>query len=90
VAPRGRGGQNFAVRGGGRHGGGRRHFRHFGGPALGFGQLVPFNYGYYGAPFDVDGGDEYVAAPDEEECYLVRRRVRTRSGLRYRRVYVCE
>jgi hypothetical protein len=86
VAPRGGGGQNFGARGRGRYGSGQRHFRQFGGPVFGFGQVVP--YSYYGAPYDSDAGDAY--APDEEDCYLVRRRVRTPSGVRYRRVYVCD
>jgi hypothetical protein len=66
---------------GGFHGGG---FRHGFGPAFGFGLGVGYPY-YYGY------GDYYpYAYEDDDECYVVRQRVHTKQGWRYRPVTVCQ
>jgi hypothetical protein len=69
--------------GGGFHGGGFHH--HGFGFAVGLGLGVP--YGYYGYP------DEpsyvYDDGYSDGDCYLVRRRVMTRHGRRWRTLQVC-
>lgn len=89
-----RGGHGFHGGGfhGGFHGGGFHHGfygRGFGW-GLGLGLAAPYAYGwgypygYYGYPYAYGG---YV---DDGGCYLVRRRIHTRHGWRWRRVEVCE
>jgi hypothetical protein len=90
----GAGGARTAFHGGGFHGGGSSGFRGGGGfrgagiaagavgLGLGLAASAPYGYGY--GP----GYDSY-AYDDDGGCYLVRQRVMTPYGWRFRRVQVC-
>lgn len=77
------GGGHGGFHGGGFHGGGF-HRGGFGG--YGFGGYYGGYYGGY--PFAYPYA--YGGYEDEGSCYLVRRRIATRHGVRIRRVEVCD
>jgi hypothetical protein len=68
--------------GGGFHGGFHGFHRRFAGIGLGF--YAPYDYGDY---YPYDG---YYADEGDGGCYLVRRRVHTRNGVRLRTVQICQ
>jgi hypothetical protein len=80
----GGGGRGGGGRGGGFRGGGFRGAGFGAGIGLGLGLYGPYGYGGY-YPYGYSGYYD-----DGGICYLVRRRVMTPSGLRIRRVRVCE
>jgi hypothetical protein len=76
-------------RGGGFRGGGFRGAGIGLGLGLGLGLAAPYDYyGGYGYPYGYGGYYPYDV--DEGACYVVRRRVLTPYGWRFRRVSVCE
>ncbi|MCA1523808.1 MULTISPECIES: hypothetical protein [Bradyrhizobium] len=94
---RGGGFHGGGFHGGGFHGWGHRHW-HGGGfwPGIGIGVgLAGAGYygGYYGYGYPYYGGSTYYGVGYNDGyggCYVVRKRVMTPSGWRYRQVDVCE
>jgi hypothetical protein len=83
------GGGGFHGGGGGFHGGG--FHGGFGGRGFGFGAGLGIGYGLYGPGYYGYGYPAYAYDDGYEDggCYLVRQRVHTRYGWRFRRVEVC-
>jgi len=76
--------------GGGFHGGGFHGGFHHGGFYHGFGPGFGLGFGF-GYPYYYGYPDYYpYTYEDLGGCYIVRKRVRTAHGWRYRRVEVCE
>ena len=81
-----RGGHGFH---GGFHGGGFHHGFYGRGFGWGLGFGAPYAYGW-GYPYGYGYPYAYGGYADDGGCYLVRRRIHTRHGWRWRRVEVCE